>query len=269
MLEWPRAGADTQPMGTPRKDPLRPLRVLDDTRSYRFREAVTPEWLRPRWLRGDQMCEIARDAGCSAATIRRYVARFGLPSRPPRRGTQGWDEVLTPDYLQAAYVEDQMTVEAIAAEVGTTASTVCRWLAAYGIARRGHRPGVDNVLYEERLTPEFLALRLSEHASVKDIAREVGCSNTAVRRALTRCGLGGAINGLRPPRPPCAPAAELRRLYEAGLTLEAIARHVGVSRSKVRADLSRFGIRAYTRPGFRATDGAWSDERPCPAGAQG
>ncbi|MFN2461416.1 MAG: hypothetical protein ABR591_12125, partial [Candidatus Velthaea sp.] len=44
------------------------------------------------------------------------------------------------------------TVEAIAADVGTTASTVSRWLAAYGIPRRGHRPGVDNLLYEESLT---------------------------------------------------------------------------------------------------------------------
>jgi transposase-like protein len=236
------------------------LRVLDDTRSYRYREAVTLAWLRPRWLGGDLLCEIAQDAGCSVATIRRYGARFGFPARPPRRGEQGWGEVLTPEYLQAAYVEGQMSAEAIAAEVGTTASTVSRWLAACGIPRRGHRPGVDNVLYDERLTPEFLSLRLSEHASVKDIAREVGCSNTAVRGALTRCGLGEAIEGIRPPRPPCAPASELRHLYEAGLSLDAIAGRLGVSRTKVRADLSRFGIRPYARPGFRATDGTWTDE---------
>ena len=245
-------------MATPRKDPRHPLRVLEDTRSYRYRLAVTPEWLRPRWLRGDLLCEIAQEAGCCVATVRRYAKRFGLPERPPRPGRQGWDEVLTPDYLHAAYVEYEMTVEAIAADVGTTASTVSRWLAAYGIPRRGHRPGVDNLLYEERLTAEFLARRLSEHASVNDIAREAGCSNMAVRRALERCGLDEAVEGIRPPRPPCASAAELRQLHESGLSLEAIAGRLGVSRTKVRADLSRFGIRPYTRPGFRATDGAWT-----------
>lgn len=249
-------------MATPRKDPRRPLRVLEDTRSYRYGQAVTAEWLRPRWLGGGLLCEIAHDAGCSVATIRRYAARFRLPERPMRPGRQGWDEVLTPEYLHAAYVEDEMTVEAIAADVGTTASTVSRWLAAYGIPRRGPRPGVDNLLYEERLTPGFLRQRLSERISVNDIAKEVGCTNTAVRRALERCGLDEAIEGVRPPRPPCAPAAELRRLYDSGLSLEAIAGHLGVSRTKVRADLSRFGIRPYTRPGFRATDGVWTDERP-------
>ncbi len=249
-------------MATPRKDPRRPLRVLDDTRSYRHRETVTPEWLRSRWLRGDLLCEIAHEAGCSATTIRRYAARFRLPERPPRRGKQGWDEVLTPEYLQASYVEDGMTAEAIAADVGTTPTTVSRWLAAYGIPRRGPRPGIDNVLYEERLTPELLRQRLSEHMSVNDIAREAGCTNRAVRRVLELCGLDDAIDGVRPPRPPCAPAAELRQLYESGLSLEAIAGRLGVSRTKVRADLSGFGIRPYTRPGFRATDDKWTDEQP-------
>ncbi|MGH9225213.1 MAG: hypothetical protein ACRD2W_15850 [Acidimicrobiales bacterium] len=245
-------------MATPRKHPHQPLRVLDDTRSYRFRQAVTPEWLRSRWLRAESLCEIAQEADCSVATIRRYAARFALPPRTPRRGEQGWHEVLTPEYLHAAYIEDEMTVEAIAAEVGTTASTVTRWLAAADIPRRGHRPGIDNVLYEEQLTSDFLSLRLAERASIRDIAREVGCSVSAVRRALTRSGLGGAIDGVRPPRPPCAPVEELRRLYGAGLSLEAIAGRLGVSRTKVRADLSRYGIRPYARPGFRATDGAWT-----------
>lgn len=57
-----------------------------------------------------------------------------------------------------------MTVEAIAAEVGTSGSTVVRWLAANDIPRSGHQPGVDNLLYEELLTAEFMARRLGEQA---------------------------------------------------------------------------------------------------------
>jgi len=244
-------------MATPRKDPRRPERTLADTRSYRFRRSLTEDWLRPRWAAGEPICEIAQDAGCSTTTIRRYVARFRLPPRPPRRGRQGWDDVLTPEYLQAAYVDGRMTLETISAEVGTTPGTVSRWLRAYGIARRRHRPGVDNLLYEELLTAEFLSRRLAERASDKDIAREVGCTNTAVRLALVRHRLVADVRRVRPPRPPCAPAEELRRLRDSGLSLDAIAAQLGVSRTKVRADLSRFGIRAYSRPGFRHTDGTW------------
>lgn len=50
-----------------------------------------------------------------------------------------------------------------------------------------------------------------------------------------------------------------------------------MSRTKIRSDLSRFGIRPYARPGFRLTDGAWgsgasgsgslADKAPKPEGS--
>ncbi len=185
---------------------------------------------------------------------------FKLPPRAPQKGQQGRDAVLTAEYLEAAYVEDAMTVEAIAAEVGTTASTVVRWLAANDIPRRRHQPGVDNLLYEELLTAEFMARRLGERASLTDIAREAGCTITAVQAALRRHGLEERAANVRPPQPPCAGPEQVRSLYESGLSLEAIGVRLGVSRTKIRSDLSRFGIRPYARPGFRLTDGAWGSE---------
>lgn len=248
-------------MATPRKDPARPERVLTDTRSHHFRRIITEEWLRARWASTASLCEIAQQAGCSTATLVRYAKRFCLPQRPRRAGIQGWDEVLTPDYLQAAYVDDQMSIEAIAAEVGCSSSTVNRWLAAYGIPRRGHQPGLDNLLYDDRLSRDFVNRRMAERANLADIAREVGCTITAVRLAVARHGLEDGVEGVRPPRPPCASADELRVLYEIGLSLQEIGSRLGVSRTKVRADLSRFGIRPYTRPGFRKTDGTWRTSR--------
>lgn len=245
-------------MATPRKDPRNPERELDDIRSHKFRQILTKEWLEPRWRRQIPLCEIAQEAGCSTSTIRRYVRWFELPQRPARKGDQGWGAVLTAEYLEAAYVEDGMTAEAIAAEVGTSVSTVTRWLAANDIPRRGHQPGVDNLLYEELLTAELLARRLGERASLTDIAREAGCTITAVQVALRRHRLEEHAANVRPPEPPCAAAEVLRSFYEGGLSLEAIGVRLGVSRTKVRSDLSRFGIRPYARPGFRMTDGAWT-----------
>lgn len=247
-------------MATPRKDPGKPIRVLEDTRSYKFRRVLTAEWLESRWTSGVPICEIAQEAGCSTSTIQRYVRWFKLSARPARKGEQGWGAVLTSEYLLAAYVEDGMTVEAIAADVGTTASTVTRWLAANDIPRRGHQPGVDNLLYDKVLTADFMARRLRERASLTDIAREAGCTITAAQAALRRHGLQEQGSTVRPPEPPCAPVEDLRSLYESGLSLEHIGARLGVSRTKVRADLSRFGIRPYSRPGFRPTDGAWAPE---------
>lgn len=69
--------------------------------------------------------------------------------------------------------------------------------------RRGHQAGVDNLLYEDVLTPAFLERRLAERASVADIAREVGCTSPAVRNALRRHDLAHlAPSDIRPPNPP-------------------------------------------------------------------
>ena len=75
---------------------------------------------------------------------------------------------------------------------------------------------------------------------------------------MRRHGLTERTATVLPPEPPCATPDELRSLYESGLPLEAIGIRLGVSRTKVRSDLSRFGIRPYARPGFRLTDGAWA-----------
>lgn len=209
---------------------------------------VTPGWAAPT---------TAQTLDIAPKLLGPHVRWFELPARPPQNGEQGWGAVLTAEYLEAAYVEDALTVEAIAAEVGTSGSTVVRWLAANDIPRRGHQPGVDNLLYEELLTAEVLARRLGERASLTDIAREAGCTITAVQAALRRHGLEERAATVRPPQPPCAGPEQLRSLYESGLSLEAIGVRLGVSRTKVRSDLSRFGIRPYARPGFRLTDGAW------------
>ena len=245
-------------MATPRKDPRNPIRLHEDIRSHKFRRILTEDWLTPRWTGQTPICEIAQEAGCCTSTILRYVSWFNLPPRPRQKTQQGWEDVLTGEYLEAAYVEAHMSTEAIAAEVGTTSSTVNRWLIAYGIPRRGHEPGIDNLLYEDLLTPEFLERRLRERISVNDIAREVGCTSPAVKLAIAKHGLTKRTATVRPPDPPCATPEQLRALYESGLGLEAIGVRLGVSRTKVRSDLSRFGIRPYSRPGFRLTDGAWA-----------
>jgi AraC-like DNA-binding protein len=204
--------------------------------------------------------QIAEEAACGISTIQKYVKRYNLPDRPYRTHEKNYANVLTEEYLTAAYLEESLTAQEIAADAGCSVTTVVRHLELCGIDRRGTRPGVDNLLYEEVLTPECLRRRLEERANVNDIAREAGCSTTAAHLALRRHGLGHLISPIRPPEPPCATAGELRRMFvDEKMSMNAIGRALGVSKTKVRADLSRFGIRPYSRPGFRATDDAWAE----------
>jgi transposase-like protein len=222
-----------------------------DTTSLRWRGVLTDEWLRPRWERGDTLAEIGQEAGCCEITVRRFVDRLGLPARetPKRRGPRSWEDVLTPEFLHAAYVEDGMTMQAIAADVGCPPGTVSRLLHRHGIPTRRARPGVDNLLYLEALPEEVVRTRAESGTTLIELALEGGCSTTAAKGAARRAGVSGQLPGSRPPEDLCASPEELRRLYgEEHLSLEAIAARLGVSRIKVRADLDRAGIRPYTRP---------------------
>lgn len=246
-------------MATPRKFPGRPLRTFEDIRSLKYRSSITREWLLPRWLSNMTTAQISEEAGCGICTIQKYGKRYNLPERPYRTHEKGYANVFTEEYLNAAYVEDGLTAQEIAAEAGCSISTVVRHLESFDIPRRGTRPGVDNLVYEQELTAGYLKKRLQEGANMRDIARDVGCTSTAVANAFRRQGLGHLVSPIRPPEPPCAPAGELRRMFvEDKMSMLAIGRALDVSKTKVRADLSRFGIRHYSRPGFRATDDAWA-----------
>lgn len=132
-----------------------------------------------------------------------------------------------------------------------------KYLNRHQIPRRGHQPGVDNLLYSD-LDREFLTSRFEAGMGLHRIAPEAGSSTTAVKDSLRRLGLMHLLKSTRPPDPACASKEELARLYaEEKLSLEEIGKRLGTSRTKVRADLSRLGLRPYSRPGFKPTDGTW------------
>jgi hypothetical protein len=88
---------------------------------------------------------------------------------------------------------------------------------------------------------------VDRHLSLRAIAREVGCSEWAVRAAVRR------LNLQRPatrPVPELEPSliAELVRLYSAeGLDLRAVSARTGVSVSRASAELHKAGVRLRKR----------------------
>lgn len=162
-------------------------------------------------------------------------------------------------FLRAAYVEGGMSTSSIAADVGCSRATVEKYLAACGIRARGHQAGVDNLLYEDLLTADHLTQRLAERASHADrpgvwvLARHGAGSRPAPPSRRPCSSRAPPRSSLCLSRKPANPVC--RSSYVAGIHGQG----VGHEPTKVRADLSRFGIRPYRRPGFRETDGAWAD----------
>ncbi len=192
---------------------------------------------------------MSEEAGCSMITTRRALRVHDFRSRPPKKHQGSLEEVLTPEYLHETYLEAHMTMQQIAVEVGCSVGAVSRWLHRHGIPTRRTRPGIDNLLYTDVLNEEHVTQRLEQGASLASLAREAGSTIPAAALAVRRAGVAHLVHEGRRPEAPAAPADVLLALYETeGLSLEAMAQRLGVSRLKVRADLDRFGIRPYQRP---------------------
>lgn len=127
--------------------------------------------------------EIAREAGVTDRAVRLAIARHRLP-HPVR--LQRWqvdvDEV-------AARRRDGATIEELAREFGVGTRRIVDVLAELGeglerrrVSRRGSRYPVLN-------DRDWLAGRMAAGASIKGLARELGCDRATVRYALVQHGL--------------------------------------------------------------------------------
>jgi transposase-like protein len=98
------------------------------------------------------------------------------------------------------------------------------------------------------LTEDHLReLYVERHLSLRAIAREVGCSDFAVRAAVRRLGLERPATGPAPGMDSSL-VAELVRLYtDEGLDLRAVSARTGISVSRVSSELHEAGVRLRKR----------------------
>lgn len=136
------------------------------------------------------------------------------------------------------------TAAELAEHFDVTPRTVLNRLARAGVARRprgrrGHQPRLQDRAW---LVGEYGV----NGRSAADVAREVGCSETAVLEALHRHGIAVRTRGggaRRAPMPAELRDAEwLSQTYASGLSIRLIARQLGVSGSAVAAALRRAGV---------------------------
>lgn len=196
--------------------------------SYRYREALTVEYLGQRYTREQATVpQIAREVGCSGRAVYDALARHRIPLRGQARGPRpDWTAVLTSDYLTAEYVEAGRDMDDIAGEIGCSAMTVQRALVRHGIPARPARP-LDGRVYRDLATVEAI--------SDLDAAEIVGAAQTTASRARRKAGIP-PVRG-RLPRP--VDVGRMVELRAAGLSLWAISVEVGVPVSTVQRRLAR------------------------------
>lgn len=144
-----------------------------------------PALVRDRLDAGEGLLEIAADLGRSSGVLRRVLRTAGLPVppwRPPR-------PLLDPAVLRAWYLEQGLSINAIASRSGSCRGTVTAALRAAGIPLRGRyeRPAPPGrpVIGGDELTDLYLRRGLT----ARQIAAELGCEPSAVRAELQRHGI--------------------------------------------------------------------------------
>jgi AraC-like DNA-binding protein len=127
------------------------------------------------------MKDIAAEVGCRELAVRKALVRAKIPLR----GAQPiYPQLRDRDWLRQQYAEQRIDVSDIAARLGCHPDTVRQALVAAGILRTG-------LTHPRRRRFPALADRdwlrrryLGEHASLHELAGEIGCSIRAVRNAL-------------------------------------------------------------------------------------
>jgi len=154
------------------------------------------DWLARRYVRDlASIRDIAGELGCSTYLVSQALIRHGIPRRPvgspkgvPLRdaGQQAACQQLQDrDFLLHRYVEDRMTIQQIADLVGCGVGRVRKALGEHEIPVRwvGRREPVH-------VDKRWLRRRyVTDLASIRDIAGELGCSMNFVLEMLIEYGI--------------------------------------------------------------------------------
>ena len=156
---------------------------------------LTEAYLRREYIEvGRSSVELAAEVGCTAKTVLRYLARFGIPVRDRSHRRPRFPELSSVEFLRARYLDAGQSPAAIAAALGCSRSAVVAALRAAGVRR--HVPSRAAELTEEFLVDAYVR----RGRSTTEIAAELGCGASTVARHLRRCGIPVRPRGWAGPR---------------------------------------------------------------------
>jgi transposase len=193
--------------------------------------------------------EIAKRLDVGSATVRRWFAEAGL--EPPSgslknrpRGATAPVQRPTADRLRQLYVQNGLSIAAVAERLNSTTHLIRTWLLEDGIPIRaaGSRPGVRRPGMVRKPSPpaaELRRLREQERLSRTELAARYQVHPQTVSGWLTAAGLPGHL-------PPPVSDAQVAAMYRAEpITAAEIARRVGIS-----ADQGELAVQYYQDQGW-------------------
>lgn len=142
---------------------------------------------------GLSMADVAEKLDCTASTINTWLEKFDIPKRTVAEGNAKGDVSRLHDEseLRRMYVEQEMSFGEIAEEVGTSISTVGRWIKEHGIQTRQSNQDKTDADRELLKDAEYLEKRYYEDGlTLKELGDEIGCSDDNVKYWLEKHGLG-------------------------------------------------------------------------------
>lgn len=192
-----------------------------------------PDWLRQQ-LAVRTVSALAAESAVTAKEVRAIAARHRVEV-PVRARRVRWAQLHEPGWLAGQFGAGR-SLSDIASEVGCTKSAVRR--AAGDLPRRHQAERRYPQLYDQ----SWLRDRYDrDGATTRVIAREIGCSETSVHRALQRAGLNRLVGS---PSELLRDRSWLRRRYvDEHLSSRQIAAELGCSPQTVRNALQRARIR--------------------------
>jgi hypothetical protein len=157
-----------------------------------------------------------------------------------------------PAELVARYAAGELTIRGVARVAGISETTAAKRLREAGIdtSREARAPIKRRGGWRKRidLTPEDLARYAKGELDHRDLARMKGVSGPLILRELKRRGTDTSVGTRKRFMRSRRPEVNRRELvavwlYAKGLTLEQVARRLGVVQSSVRNYLIRRGVR--------------------------
>lgn len=137
----------------------------------------TADWLREQLEDGRTRADCASELGVSPSAISAAIRRFGLQRKHVR-----FPELQDRAWL-VARLEEGLTQDQIAEQLGCPGrSTVAMAIRRHGLSG----PHGGRIEHPELHDPEWLTDQLVAGRTSTDIARELGCNPSAVRKARLR-----------------------------------------------------------------------------------
>jgi hypothetical protein len=128
-----------------------PLRQRGPTDHHVYAQLKDADWLRHQYVDlGRSTEDLAAELGCVRETVRYHLRKYGIPQRASWPGKTSnaskFPQLHDEAWLRERYVDQQLSAEAIAAEVGCSAPTVLYHLREFNIPRRGRILAGDYVV---------------------------------------------------------------------------------------------------------------------------